>query len=500
MNNLQQGIAGLNRAETPDPPFGGTADYDISPDGQLVAWWTRNLDLPVANNTQSTIWLQPFDGSSNATEINPFEGANTPENARGYAVSPTFSPDSQYIAYFQMDINGYESDRNKIYIANANADDPNITVLAENWDRSPDTLKWARDGSAVWVAASDHGQGRIYAIPLSAGADFEPTNITDLGTVAAFYVLPDDNLLVSDSKVWSSRDVYVVSPEGEIVNDVFRANEVDEALSGLGPDDYSQFYYEGNFTQIQAHIIYPSNFDPNSSYPLAYIIHGGPQVPHSNSWSTRWNFKVWADQGYVVVAPNPTGSPGFGQAFTDAITNNWGSYPYDDIVKGWDYIDVNFPFIDTENGIEAGASYGGFMTNWIQGHDLGRKFKALVTHDGSTSTLNQYASEELFFMQHDFNGTLWEDRDNYERFNPIDHVDRWATPHFVVHNTLDYRLPESEGLMLFNLLQERGVPSKFLNFPDENHWVLNRENSLIWHQQIFGWINYYSGISDESPF
>ncbi|ETN36849.1 uncharacterized protein HMPREF1541_07836 [Cyphellophora europaea CBS 101466] len=500
LTNLQQGIGNVIRADTPDSPTGGPETYDISPDGQLVAWWTRNIDRPVANHTQAFIWLQPFDGSAEAAPINPLDGSSTPPNAKGYSSVPVFSPDSQYIAYFQMDTDGYESDRNKLYVANANLDDPNITVLAEDWDRTPDNLKWANDGQAIWVTASEAGQGRLFGIPLSASADFQPTNITDLGTIAAFYVLPDDNILISDSKVWSSRDVYTISPEGELVTDLFHSNEVDEELSGLSAADYSQFYYPGNFTDIQSHIIYPADFDPNQTYPLAYIIHGGPQVPHSNAWSTRWNFKVWADQGYVVVAPNPTGSPGFGQAFTDAIQNNWGGSPYDDIVKGWEYVDANFDYIDTDNGIEAGASYGGYMTNWIQGHDLGRKFKALVTHDGSTSTLNQYASEELFFMQHDFNGTLWENRDNYDRWNPLDYASNWATPHFIVHNTLDYRLPESEGIMLFNILQERGVPSKFLNFPDENHWVLNRENSLVWHQQIFGWINYYSGISDVSPF
>lgn len=165
----------------------------------------------------------------------------------------------------------------------------------------------------------------------------------------------------------------------------------------------------------------------------------------------------------------------------------------------------NFDFIDFDRAIEAGASFGGYMTNWIQGHDFGRKFKALVTHDGSTSTLNQYASEELWFMNHDFNGgfesSSVQPGSPYYDWNPINFVDNWATPHFVVHNDLDFRLPVSEGLLLFNLLQVKGVPSKFLNFPDENHWVLNRENSLVWHTEIFKWINYYSGVSNAtSPY
>jgi dipeptidyl aminopeptidase/acylaminoacyl peptidase len=240
-------------------------------------------------------------------------------------------------------------------------------------------------------------------IPLDSPADFKPTNITDRGSVAAFYVLPNNNLLISDSKIWSARDFYIISPEGEIVADLFHANEVDPGHEGLDESIQSEFDFPGNFTDVQSFIVYPQDFDESKTYPLAFIIHGGPQSQHANAFSTRWNFKVWADQSYGVIAPNPTGSNGFGQAFQDAIQNNWGSYPYDDLVKCWNYVKENFTYIDTDNGIAAGASYGGYMTNWIQGHDLGRKFKALVTHDGSTDTTAQYTTEELWFMQHDVN-------------------------------------------------------------------------------------------------
>jgi dipeptidyl aminopeptidase/acylaminoacyl peptidase len=203
---------------------------------------------------------------------------------------------------------------------------------------------------------------------------------------------------------------------------------------------------------------------------------------------------VFAEQGYILVAFNPTGSTGFGQALTDGIQNEWGGRPYLDFVKGWNYIKENLTYVDTDRAIALGASYGGYMVNWIQGNDLGRKFKALFTHDGTFSTLAQYASEELWFMQHDFNGTLWDNYDNYERWNPANHTDQWATPHLIVHNERDYRLPISEGISAFNVLQERGVPSKFLSFPDENHWVLNPENSLVWHKTVLDWLNGYVGL------
>ncbi|KIW87773.1 uncharacterized protein Z519_11747 [Cladophialophora bantiana CBS 173.52] len=495
LKNLVTGLSNVSRAESPVQPFGDSSDYDITPDGSTVAFLTKNIDLPLSNYTSSQIYLVPHNGSSPAVPINAFSGATTPPNGKGASAKPLFSPDGSKIAFFQMDGISYESDRNKIYVANINPRNFNITNLAANWDSTPDQLRWSTDGASLFVAAPDLGHGRLFQVPLTAGAGFKPTNITNAGVVASFYVLPNGNLLISDSKIWSSRDFYIIGPKGRLVANLLRANQVDPELAGLGPEDVSEFYTMGSFTRVQSWIIYPEGFDRTKKYPLAFIVHGGPQGGHYNSWSTRWNFKVWADQGYVVVAPNPTGSTGWGMAFQDAIQGNWGSYPYEDLVAVWEHVNSTFDYIDTKNGIEAGASYGGYMTNWIQGHDLGRRFKALVTHDGMVNSAASYSTEELWFMQHDMNGTLWTNRREYDEWNPINHVDKWATPHFVVHNELDYRLPIAEGITLFNLLQERGVPSKFLSFPDENHWVLNRENSLVWHKEIFAWINHYSGIS-----
>lgn len=214
----------------------------------------------------------------------------------------------------------------------------------------------------------------------------------------------------------------------------------------------------------------------------------------TNTPSTRWNMAVFAEQGYIVVAFNPTGSTGFGQALTDGIQNQWGGRPFTDLILGWNYIVDNLPYADTSRAIALGASYGGFMVNWIQGQDFGRNFKALFTHDGCFSTLSQYASEELWFMEHDFNGTLWDEWDNYARYNPAKHTDKWTTPHLIVHNELDYRLPIAEGLAAFNVLQRRGVESAFLSFPDENHWVLKPENSLVWHKTVLDFLNVHVGL------
>lgn len=503
LTNYVTGMCNATCAESPVQPFGGSGDYDISPDGSQVIFLTKNIDLPLANYTSSQIYWVPFSGSVNdSVPINPI-GA-TP-GAEGASAAPTFSKDGSKIAYFQMNGISYESDRNIIYVANTNLSRLDVRSVIDDWDRSPDVLIWSNDGNGLYVAAPDLGRERVFFVPVDATSDYKPANMTDEGVPAGMQVLPNGEILISDSKIWSSRDYYTVNSDGDVINTYFQGNLVDPALSGLGPQDVSEFYFSSNSTDIdlQAWIIYPANFSENETYPLAFLVHGGPQGGFYNSWSTRWNYKVWADQGYVVIAPNPTASFGWGQNLTDAVAGHWGDYPYWDLVNAWDYVNSSLPYVDTARGIAAGASFGGYMMNWIQGHPLGRRFNALVTHDGVTNSLADYATEELWFINHDEAGTFTSPNETstYYRWNPILYYENWATPHFVVHNDLDYRLPVSEGIMLFNMLQVKGVPSKFLNFPDENHWVLNQENSLVWHTEIFKWINYYSGLSDAaSPY
>ncbi|KAI1177175.1 dipeptidyl-peptidase V [Nemania sp. FL0916] len=505
LTNYVTGICNVTCAESPYDQS-DQSDYDIAPDGSGVVFLTKDTTLPLANYTADVIYYVPFHG--NAKDAVPIQARGTTKypETQGAAVVPRFSPDGKKIAYLQMYGIAYESDRSSVYVADVGKKNNNFNVqrLAGKWDRAPDGLVWGKDSKTIYVAAPDLGHERIFPIPLTAGENYVPKNITNQGVPAGFYTLPNGNLLVSDSKIWTSRDIYTVSPQGKVVKTYYQANKVDPGLKGLGPEDVSEFYYSTNTstTDQQAWIIYPEGFSKDKVYPLAFISHGGPQGAHFNSWSTRWNFKVWADQGYVVIAPNPTASSGWGQNLTDSVQGRWGSYPYWDLVHAWQYVNSTLDYVDTANGIEAGASFGGYMTNWMQGHEMGRWFKALVTHDGSTSTLNQYASEELWFMNHDFagpfNASAFSTSSPYWEWNPLLYSNNWATPHFVVHNEQDFRLPIAEGILLFNVLQTKGVPSRLLSFPDENHWVLNQENSLVWHTEIFKWINYYSGISKAS--
>lgn len=493
MKNLLQGMeAPVTRPESPVQPFGGSGDYDLSPDGTEVVFLTKAPELPKANYTASYLYLVPHDGSSVATNLNG-PNSTAPEAAKGASGAPLWSPDGKKIAYFQQDGVSYESDRSKIYVADVAS--RQISPVAADWDVSAASIKWSPSCDELYVAADWIGSTRLFVLPVDAAADYVPINITDITSVSDFYVLPTGDALVSANSVWASFLLYTVTPEGES-NYFYKSNEQDANLAGLGPEDVDFFWYNGTLGDAQqAIIVYPENFNSSKVYDLVFYVHGGPQGYTGNVWSNRWNLKTWADQGYVLVGPNPTGSTSYGQNLTDRIQGKWGSWPYEDLVNAHKYACDNLPYINCSNAVEAGASYGGYMTNWIQGHDLGREFKALVCHDGVATTYADYSTEELWFTQHDFNGTLWENpgRANYIAWDPLTHAKNFSTPQFIVHNELDYRLPVSEGIAMFNVLQTLGVPSRFLSFPDENHWVLNRENSLFWHTEIYNWINYWTG-------
>ena len=365
LTNYVTGISNVTSAESPYDQS-DESDYDISPDGSAIVFNTKDISLPLANYTSTQIYYVPFDGSAeDAVPINPRGGARYPE-AQGASTTPRFSPSGKKIAWVQMNGINYESDRNILYVADANPEDFNVTRLAGDWDRSPGSLVWAPDSKTVFVAAPDLGRERIFPIPLTAGDSYEPRNITNEGVPAGFHALPDGSVLVSDSKLWSSRDIYAVTAEGEVARTYFQANLVDPELAGLGPEIVSEFYYETNTSEIkqQAWVVYPEGFDASKSYPLAFLPHGGPQGAWYNSWSTRWNFKVWADQGYVVVGPNPSASSGWGQNLTDSIQGRWGTYPYWDLVHAWRYVNDTLDYVDTSRGIDAGASFGGYITNW----------------------------------------------------------------------------------------------------------------------------------------
>lgn len=381
LTNYVTGICDVTCAESPrDYGPADVNDYDLAPDGSLVAFNTKDIHLPLGNYSSSQIYAVPFDGTAaHAIPINPRGGSAYPE-AQGSSSSPKFSPDGSKLLYIQMKSITNENDKNQIYVADtatmnsaygSNADF-NITWLARDWDRSPLQVGWASDSQWIYAGAPDRGAGILFAIPITAGDSHEPFNITNGGTALGAYALPNNTLLVTDSKFWTPCDIYSVDfNRSGIIQTYFEASKADPILSAAGLDSSiaSEFYYTTNTSEIQqqAWVVYPKGFDPSKKYPLALITHGGPEAASFNMWGYQgqFNFKVWADQGYVVVAPNPTGSWGWGQNLTDAGYGTWGSYIFWDIVNCWQHVRDNLPFVDVENGIHAGASFGGYMSNWL---------------------------------------------------------------------------------------------------------------------------------------
>ncbi|KAI9171626.1 Dipeptidyl-peptidase 5 [Paramyrothecium foliicola] len=488
------------RLSSPVPPFGGVGDFDISSSG--IAFVAKDPDLNPARYTKTDLYYVPI---SSFTEKPPTPQIVKTGTLKGYSLTPTFSHDGRQIAFARMRSQQYEADKPRLLLVPDVSDLNNVQEFFESddgegsWDLRPDSITWAHDNKTLYVTAEKNGRNVLWKIPATPReATSLPTAVYEKGSVSEVQLLGDNSRLLLTSRSRIENSLYTVLD--------LRTNEATDVSStskngksfGLSESQLSDIWYEGAAGyDVHALVMTPSNFDPSKKYPLAFLIHGGPQSAWTDDWSTRWNPAIFAEQGYVVVAPNPTGSTGYGQAHIDAIQGNWGGAPYEDLVKCFEYIEKELEYVDTDRAVALGASYGGYMINWIQGHDLGRRFKCLVCHDGVFSTLNQWSTEELFFPEHDFEGTLWDNRPAYEKWDPAKHTGNWATPMLVIHNELDYRLPISEGLAMFNVLQAREIPSKFVMFPDENHWVLKPGNSLVWHREVLTWINKYSGVADE---
>jgi dipeptidyl aminopeptidase/acylaminoacyl peptidase len=485
--------------ESPISPFPSSGHYDLSTTG--ILFMAKDPTVDPALNTKTNVYYVPtsFDGKEVKPQKIQVEGLN------GATSSPVFAPNGQSAAFLQMPENGYEADKNRlVMIADLKNLDAATELMKSNdgkglWDRSPSSILWANDGRSLYLTAEDTGRELLWKLEVPAtplDINKIPTKITTMGGVSEVHTLgTGQHLLLSGSTLTDNSMYLDIDPANPDATLLISSNSKNGSSLGLSRSQVSEIWFDGaRGYRIHAWVIKPSHFDKSKKYPLAYLIHGGPQGAWADSWSTRWNPAIYAEQGYVVVTPNPTGSTSYGQALTDGIRNDWGGRPYDDLVNGFEYIEKNMDYVDTARAVALGASYGGYMMNWFNGHDLGRKFKALVCHDGVFSMANQQSSDEQYFPNHDLGGPFWKFPENWDRWDPSRHTDKWETPMLVIHNELDYRLPISEGLAAFNVLQTRKVPSRFLTFPDENHWVLKEENSLLWHTVVLNWINKYVGL------
>ncbi|KAG9315813.1 Alpha/Beta hydrolase protein [Chiua virens] len=496
---------------SPVEPFGGTDDFDVS--GSQIIFTAKDPELPKAIHTKQNIYLVGLDGS-NLTELT--------SGVHGATHAPVFNHQSKKVAWLQLDEDGHESDRAKVVIRDLEKD-VSFTIT-QDWDRSPSALAFSKNGEFIYLVAEDIARVKIFTLPIPptpskstahptlAPPYNTPVALTDTHTVSGLQVLSDGRLVFALSSLMSPNDAYVIGNLQQVEADILR-NAASPVKAELGQiTDFSatslqgkylhpgeDFWFKGAEHNIHGWILTPPGYKPTDvkKWPVVLLIHGGPEGCWADSWSTRWNPNVFANQGYVVVAINPTGSTSFGQNLTEGIKGDWGGKPFVDLRNGWKYVLENYPQIDPERAVAAGASYGGYAINWIQGNpEFGFGFKALVCHDGVfDTTYNGYATDELFFFNHEWGGRPWDEESFAlsRKYSPAYTVKKWSTPELIIHGSKDYRLPESDGLAVWHALQQLGVPSRLVIFPDENHWVLNAGNSLKWHHEVFKWFDEFVG-------
>jgi dipeptidyl aminopeptidase/acylaminoacyl peptidase len=456
------------------PPFsvGGGDELDVSPDGRELIY-ARDTDDHPELSTNSDLFTVPIAGGE-AKRITTRKGADT---------SPKYSPDGKWIAWRSQARPGYESDLWELWVMNrATGQSQRLVPQYQNW---LEYLTWSPDSKSLFVTGDEKSKVVIYEVDLNSNM----TKIYGEGSSDAIAVSKDGKAIYFDrSTLTRPNDIFALSRGDNTARQLTHEN--DALLRNVAMGETGDIWYAGaGGTQVQALLIKPPNFDATKKYPAIVLIHGGPQGAWHDSWSYRWNPQMFAARGYVVLAPNPRGSSGYGQKFTEEISGDWGGKAYTDIMNGVDKL-VAMPFVDGTRVGAAGASYGGYMIDWILGHT--DRFKALVSHDGVYNLPAMYGTtEELWFPEWEFGGNPWDNPEQYVKWSPSNYVKNFKTPTLVVHGELDFRVPVSQGFELFTALQRKGVPSEMLYFPDEGHWVLKPRNSQLWHQTVLGWLDRY---------
>ncbi len=453
--------------------FSAGDEFAFSPDGKELVFCAP--PLPVREQAWSTnqdLWsVNLASGERKQLTTNPA--------ADGL---PRFSPDGKYLAYHAQTVAGFEADRWQLWLLDRTSGERRS--LTANWDRSVGNFTWSPDGKTIFLEAQEKASEVIWSLPVSGG---EPTALVAGGVISDVSVSPDGRWLAfSHNLMTQPPEIFRLQLGG--ANPQLLTHTNAEQLAKLTlPTPESVTVPGADGTPVQMWILKPPGFDAAKKYPLVFWAHGGPQGAFMDSWSTRWNPEVWAAQGYVIVMPNPHGSTGFGQKYTDEISRDWGGKPFVDLMDCLAYVE-KLPYVDATRMAAAGASYGGYMMNWFEGHT--DKFRCIVTHDGVYDFYSAYGgTEEIWFSDHEL-GKPWETPD-FDKFSPQKYAANFKTPMLIIHNELDFRVPITEGQQLFTMLQRRGIPSKFLSFPDEGHWVLKPQNSELWHQTIFAWLADY---------
>ncbi|MDB5367412.1 MAG: Dipeptidyl aminopeptidase/acylaminoacyl peptidase [Rhodospirillales bacterium] len=476
---LSRGLDG----DVPSKPFGDDRDISFAPDGKSVFFAVRAVGREEAWSTNFDIYRAAADGSAapeNLTKSNP-----------AWDAGPSVSPDGRMLAYRAMKVPNDESDRFGIFVRDLATGA--VREIAPNWDRSADELLWSDDGRTLFTDSDDLGQHRIFAIDVASG---QVKPVTGDGHVGGFD-LGHDRMVYALDALSGPAQLVTAKLDGSGTRTLTKFNA--DKMRGVELGTYEQFSFKGwNDDTVYGFVVKPAGVAPGKKLPVAFLIHGGPEGSFSNNFHYRWNPQTYVGAGYAVVMIDFHGSTGYGQAFTDAIKEHWGDRPLEDLQKGWKAALAKYDFLDGDRACALGGSYGGYMVNWIAGR-WNEPWKCLVNHDGILDTRAMYFStEELWFTERENGGTPWEKPETYERFNPVNHVDKWRVPEMVVQGGKDFRVPLEQGIGTFNALQRRGIPSQLLYFSEENHWVLKPQNSVQWHQAVESWLKRWTGDAGRS--
>ena len=464
---------GLN-ADVPTKPFGGDEELSYTPDGAHLYFSARLASASEAWSTNVDIFRVPADGSQpprNLTEAN-----------LALDTQPRVSPDGKQLAWLAHSRPGFESDRLRLMVGDLDA--ANAREIAPEWDRSPHALQWDDRGRNLIVTANEIGQHPLFSVAIKDG---RVRRLTEAGDVGG-YAVHADRIVYAHDTLDRPAELFSITPRGGTPKRVSR--HTDKRLERIAFGDYEQFEFEGaGGDTVYGYVMKPARYQEGGKYPVAFLIHGGPQGSFGNHFHYRWNPQFYAGAGYAVVFIDFHGSTGYGQAFTDSISGDWGGKPLVDLQKGWAAALEKYSFLNGDKACALGASYGGFMINWIAGQ-WPDAFDCLVNHDGLFDMRSfYYSTEELWFPEWEFGGPEFRTPETYERFNPVRFVDRWKTPMLVVHGSQDFRVPVEQGLAAYTALKRQGIPARFLHFPDENHFVLKPHNSLQWHQEVKDWLD-----------
>jgi len=458
-------------ADTPTLPFGGVEEFTWTPKGDGIVY-TAKAGPDRETSTDSNL----FRVSAQGGKAEPWTDNPALDTA------PAFSPDGRTLGYLAMSRPGYEADRLELILRDVASGKKRS--LTEGWDRSIAGFVWATDSASIYAFAEDDATQPIFRIDVRDG---KRTRVVAGGTQGAMQVLRDGRLIYTRDSYLSPAEIWTAGADGSAPRALTHFN--DERLAASERATPEEFWFLGaGGDRVHGWLFKPAGLAPGKKAPLVYFIHGGPQGSFSDHFHYRWNPQPFVGHGYAVASVDFHGSTGYGQAFTDAIRNDWGGKPFQDIMLGLDYLLAHNDWIDGSRVAAAGASYGGYMMNWLEGHT--DRFRCLVNHDGLFGLRSMYFStEELWFPEWDLGGTPWEAPESYRRWDPSEFVGNWKTPMLVIHGGKDYRVVDTEGLSTFTALQRRGIPSRLLYLPDEGHWVTKPQNSKKWHDTVLEWLD-----------